>query len=221
MTARCAAATLCWAVIPALPALLFLPIGGRASQHVAGSLNKSVVRLARSENGYDAVLIFHLASRTLSLRVEPKAETRGTPLPMSGRLDLWRPLLGQLFQQRPGVDSYLLTVGEYPELAGRIAVAAACSGKWNPQTGQPHIGNASKALKALLDDPSLYRELDSFFDAMGYRTSIDSAEGIVLCPWKQFSENGAHLPCRAKLESESLMPCGASLVFRLVKKAVP
>lgn len=202
-------------------AMLFLLSGGSAAQNVAGSLNKSEVRLVRSQDGYDAVLTLHLASRTLSLRLEPTQKTSARPLPMTKRLELWRPLIDQLFRERPGVKSYLLTVGEYPELGKRIAVAAACSGNWNPRTGQPRAGSAAKGMRTLLDDHNLYRELDSFFDALGYRTSIESAEGVMLCPWKQFADDEIHLPCQAKLRSESLVPCGASLVFRLVNKTVP
>jgi len=213
-----AAGTLRWVVIPAS---LFLLAGARAAQDVGGSLNKSEVHLVRSQDGYDAVLTLHLASHTLSLRVEPKPENSGPPLPMTRRLELWRPLIDQLLREHPGTEIHLLTVGEYPELGARIAGAAACSGNWNPRTGKPHSGNAAKAIKTLLNDHSLYRELDSFFDGLGYRTSIESAEGVVLCPGKQFAGDEVHFPCQAKLHSESLVPCGASLVFRLVNKTVP
>lgn len=216
--ARRAAQTLRWVVIPAM---LFLFAGAWAAQDVAGSLNKSEVRLVRSQGGLDAIVTFHLASHTLSLRVEPKPETGAHPLPMTRRLELWRPLIDQLLREHPGAEIHLLTVGEYPELGARIAGAAACSGNWNPRTGKPRSGNAAKAIKALLDDHSVYQELDSFFDALGYRTSVESAESVVLCPGKQFAGDEIHLPCQAKLQSEALVPCGASLVFRLVNKTVP
>jgi len=197
--------------------LLLIPMGQPAGQ-ASTSLDKTAVRLVRTENGYEAILLFHEKRGILNLRITQKPEAGHALLPMAKRAELWKPLLEQVFQQYGRRKDYLLTVGVYPELGGRIAAAAACSGKWNPKTGRPNNGNAATALKDLLSDQSLYRELHTLFDGIGYRVSASSAESVMLCRWKRVKPSTVDPACHPSMPPQSFVPCGASIVFRLDAK---
>jgi len=202
-----------------MPSFSAMPLPqGQTAEPASKPLNKAAVRLARTEEGSQAILLFHEKRGILSLRIIPKPETRHALLPMARRVELWKPLLEEAFQKYGRRKDYTLTVGVYPELGGRIAAAAACSGKWNPKTGQPLEGNAATALKDLLNAQSLYRELHEFFDGMGYRVSVDSTEGVMLCRWKRVKPDTLDPACHPSMRPESFVPCGASIVFRLDAK---
>jgi len=219
MTRHCIAVILLLAAAtPSFSAMLLLIPMGQPAGQASTSLDKTAVRLVRTENGYEAILLFHEKRGILNLRITQKPEAGHALLPMAKRAELWKPLLEQVFQQYGRRKDYLLTVGVYPELGGRIAAAAACSGKWNPKTGRPNNGNAATALRDLLSDHSLYRELHTFFDAMGYQVSASSAEAVMLCRWKRVKPDTLDPACHPSMRPQSFVPCGASIVFRLDAK---
>src|SRR5438046_2391159 len=124
-----------------------------------------LVRLTRIEAGFEATLMFQKKSGLLNFGIVPQEGKRAAGLPMLKRVDLWRPLVEQLFKEHGRAKEYLVAVGQYPELSSRLAFAAACSGKWNTQTGQPRTGGANPAVKQLIADRRLNSEIEAFFDS--------------------------------------------------------
>jgi hypothetical protein len=173
------------------------------------------IRLTRKEGDYEATLLFQERRGLLSFGIVSLQKTEAAPLPMASRAELWRPLLEQLFRAQGRRKDYLLAVGQYPELGGRIAAAATCSGKWNPNTGKPRAGNAGAEVKELLNTGNLTPEVASFVDSFGYRLSVSSTEQVMLCRWKEI-QPGTTASCRPNLGPDSWVPCGASILFRMV-----
>jgi hypothetical protein len=144
--------------------------------------------------------------------------TDATAPPMSQRAQAWAPLVQQMLRERGRKSRYLLTVGEYPELGGRLGYAAACSGRWNSETGKPSVGDAGSAVRDLIVNGHLYPELEGLFGPVGYTISVDSAEAVMLCPWRQVPLEVQPKPCRPEMRPEFLVPCGASIVYRVTSK---
>lgn len=215
MTRHFIAVILVVAAAASLGALVF-PVPGFAQ--APKPLDKTAIHLSRTEDGHKVTLVFHEKSGVLNLGVVPNPATRHALLTMPQRIELWKPLVEELFEKYGRRKDYRLTVGLYPELGGRIAAAAACSGKWNPKTGQPLEGAAGAALKDLFTNHALYRELDTFFDALGYRVSLDSAEAVMRCRWNRVKPEPVDPACHPNMRPLSWVPCGASLVFRLDAK---
>ncbi|HKX00741.1 MAG TPA: hypothetical protein VJN43_23570 [Bryobacteraceae bacterium] len=202
----------------AAAAWLAISIPGPANAQPPKPLDKTAIHLFRTEDGHKATLIFHEKTGVLNLGIVPNPATRHALLSMTKRIELWKPLVEELFEKYGRRKDYRLTVGLYPELGGRIAAAAACSGKWNPKTGQSLEGAAGAALKDLFTNHALYRELDAFFDTLGYRVSLDSAEAVMRCRWNRVKPEPVDPTCHPNVRPLSWVPCGASLVFRLDAK---
>jgi len=187
-----------------------------ASQKPAAALRKEdAVKLSRSADGYTGTLEWRAGTEMISLRVAPVAAADGPPLSMSRRIELWRPLLGQLFTEHGRRKTYLLTVGEYPELAPRMAAAAACSDKWDLKTGRP-LASGNGAIVDLLSDARLYRELGALMTELGYDVAVQSAEAVVLCSWEAVADRIEG--CSRTPPATAKVPCGASIVFRLTAR---
>jgi hypothetical protein len=185
-----------------------------------GSIEKSrVSRYTRSEAGYDATLAVNDRASMLILTFTAHGANTGGHPSMSRRLEIWRPLLEQLFRERGRQQEYLLTVGEYPELKRRMAEAAVCLDEWDPKTGRPLAGQAGPALGALLTREHLYAELDAFFASLSYLVTVDYVEGVMICGWKDLGSPAA--PCQVSTDADSLAPCGASIIFKLTRTDNP
>jgi hypothetical protein len=170
------------------------------------------MRLAQTEDGYDAILLIHPERDLLNLQIVPKG-IAGVP-PAGRRTALWKPLLEQAFRKQGWKRTYLLTVGEYPELAPRLAAAAAASKNWDLKTGKPRSGEVDAVIKNLLSGGNFFPELDELFNSLGYRLSVEAVEAVMLCRWSEIQRhNDGSQPL--DIQSDSLVPCGASLVFRL------
>lgn len=188
------------------------------AQPPSAALDKTPpIRFARTEGGHDATLLLHEKRAVLNLSVRALADA-GAALPMAQRLELWRPLLEAAFQAHGRKPQYLLTLGEDPELAGRLAVAAACSRKWDARTGKPRGEEAGQMVRGLIAQDRMTAELERFFDSLGYRATVHSAESVVLCRWRDLKGGAQTAPCPLTLDGDALVPCGASLVFRLTAK---
>jgi hypothetical protein len=182
-----------------------------------GSIEKSrLSRYTRSEAEYDATLAVNDRTSMLILTFTAHGANTGGHPSMSRRLEIWRPLLEQLFRERGRQREYLLTVGEYPELKRRMAEAAVCLDEWDPKTGRPLTGQAGPALRALLGREHLYAELDAFFVSVGYLVTVDHVEGVMICRWKDLGGPAAR--CKVSTDADSLAPCGASIIFKLTRK---
>ena len=179
-----------------------------------GYVEKShVSRYTRTADNYDATLSVNDRTGMLILAVTARVANPGVRPSMSSRLTFWKPLLDQLFREHGRQPEYLLAVGDYPELRRRMAEAAICLGDWDPKTGRPRAGRAGPALKTMLARERLYQELDSFFGSMGYLVAVDHVEGVMICPWKNLGDLGTR--CAASGEADSLVPCGALIIFKL------
>ena len=186
------------------------------AQPPSASLDKTPPnRFARTEDGHEATLLVHEKRPVLNISVRASPASGPAPLPMARRLELARPLLEGAFQAQGRRPEYLLTIGEYPELAGRLAVAAACSRKWDARTGKPRGENVGQILHDLIAQDHLTPELEAFFDGLGYRASVHSAESVLLCRWRDLRGQAQAASCPLALDDDALVPCGASLVFRL------
>lgn len=189
------------------------------AQPSSATLDKTPpIRFARTEDGQEATLLLHEKRSVLNLSVRASAGAGTAALPMMKRLELWRPLLEAAFQAHGRKPQYLLTVGEDPELAGRLAVAAACSRKWDPRTGKPRGEEAGQMIRGLIAQDRMTAELERFFDSLGYRATVHSAESVVVCRWRDLKGGAQGASCPLTLDGDALLPCGASLVFRLTAK---
>jgi len=182
-----------------------------------GALAKPpVTRYIRSAGGYEARLVAGDHRNVLALTLASAAAPGLPPLPMTERLEMWRPLVEQLFRERGRQLEYLVTVGEYPELKRRIIDAAACSDEWDPSTGQPRGGRPDEAIKDLLTQAELYPEIGAFFTSLGYATSIDHAEGVMICRTDAIDRPAVR--CSGMTGVVAMAPCGASIVFKLTRR---
>jgi hypothetical protein len=188
------------------------------AQPASASLDKTPpIRFARTESGNEATLLLHEKRSVINLSVRAPVGPGTAPLPITKRLELWRPPLEAAFQGRGRHPEYFLTVGEYPELAGRLAVASVCSRKWEPRTGQPREEDAAQMVRGLIAQDRLTAELERLFDSLGYRAVIHSADSVLVCRWRDLRRE-VHASCPLALDDDALVPCGASLVFRLTAK---
>lgn len=187
--------------------------GAPAGQQAAETpLRKEAsVRLTRTAGDRTGELELRPGLSLISVRVTGGV-AGGTALSFTSRAELWRPLLQQMFTEQGRRSTYLLTVGDYPELASRIAAAAACSGDWDLASGRPVAGDAGAALARLLRDPRLYPELTALMSNFQYTVTVDSAESVVICPWK--SLGAASAGCARAIDADAQVPCGGSVVFR-------
>lgn len=183
-----------------------------ASDQSTALRKEDPIRLTRTENGYEAELQFRPERAVISLRLTPRTASDPTPLTMSRRIELWRPLLDQALRQFRRDGDYLLTVGEYPELSDRIAAAVACSGKWDGRNGRPVAGPANAMLKDVASE-TMFGELTQLVGPFGYRVSLESAESVMLCPWRSFGDH-VKAGC-ASFDPDARVPCGATLLFRM------
>jgi hypothetical protein len=175
---------------------------------------ESPVRFSDFANGHAVELLFRQQAGTLSFSL--KSSSSGEPLLMARRIELWRPLLQRFFGAHGRRADYLLTVGEYPELSSRIAAAAACSENWDLARGTPKTGDTAMVVKDLLSSSKLYTELEDWLRPMGYRLSIHSVESAMLCPWRSVGTDSS-ARCGRIVTSEAMVPCGASIVFRMTR----
>jgi hypothetical protein len=183
-----------------------------------GSLEKSrLIRYTRSEAGYEATLAVNDRTNMLIFSLTARGANAGGHPPMSRRLEIWKPLLDQLFHERGPQNEYLLTVGEYPELNRRMAAGAVCLEAWDSKTGRPRTGPVGPTLKTLLDRDDAYAELEAFFAPVGYRVTVDHVENVMICRWKGLG--GPDDRCQASSDAESLVPCGASMIFKLSRES--
>jgi hypothetical protein len=197
-------------------AVVCAPVDRRVTTASDGYIERGrVSRYTRSEAEYDATVAVNDRTSMLILRFAAHGMSAGGSPSMSRRLEIWRPLLEQLFHERGRQPRYLLTVGEYPELTRRMAEAAVCVEKWDPKTGRPLTGRAGPALRALLVGEHLYPELGAFFASVGYLVSVDHVENVMICQWKDLG--GPPARCNASIEADSLAPCGASIIFELTR----
>jgi hypothetical protein len=206
---------LIWVVLAVAAAACARPGSGTAPASSASLDKPRLDHYTRSDDGHDAMLVVNEAGRMLSLTLTPRHHERGLR-PMDKRLETWRPLLEQLFRERGRRPEYFLTVGEYPELRRRIAEAAVCSGKWDPVTGRPRIGDAGLAMKDLLIGERLYPELNVFFASLGYLVSVEYAGGVMICGWNELG--GSDARCDGHKQAGFVAPCGASIIFKLTRK---
>ncbi len=193
------------------------PAAGPGEQSHTPPDKATPIRLTRVEGAYEATLLFNENRGLLSFGVVSRQPTAGASLPMSRRVEMWRPLLEDLFRERGRSKEYLVAVGEYPEITARIATAAVCSGKWNLSTGRPRSGAPGAAIKELLVDGSLTPELQALFEPLGYSISVRSAEQVMLCRWKEV-QSEPPASCRSNVAPDSQVPCGASILFRIALK---
>lgn len=173
------------------------------------------IRLTRVESPYRATLQLFGTRGIMSLAVT--AEGEAPPVSMAKRLEILKPLVEQAFREHGRLQEYTVTVGGYSELRTRLAVAAASSGKWKMTSGKPRTGHAGAFVKELLASKKLYPELDSFFDSFGYGVSVSSVEEVMLCRWDEIKPEVAE-PFGPDMRPEFLLPCGASVVFRILKR---
>jgi hypothetical protein len=208
-----------------LPVLLLTACGGgnagqsaqnKKPQPGGGPEKPPMLRLSRMEGTREASLQFLDARDLLILRIQDSASSASAPpMLMADRLNAWKPLLEQLFQQQGRRKQYQLTIGEYPEMKGRMAYAAACSRDWDPRTGKPRAGDAGAAMRDMVNQQHLHREMESFFKDFGYRVSVRSAESVMICPWKEIPTGVSDAACSPRMQPTSQVPCGASIVFQL------
>ena len=200
--------------VPAL--LLLIACGGAAAPETpTGTLAKTPpLQLTRTEAGHEATLLFQAAADLLSLQVRPLGDD-ASPLPMTRRTALWAPLLDELFAQHGRRPTYLLAVGDYPELNARLAAAAACSDEWDVTRGRPRSGDAGSSVVRCLDGADAYGELTQLFTPRGYRVSTHSAESVLTCAWKEVPRAAAEVECARDVSPDAIVPCGASILFRL------
>ena len=186
---------------------------------VASPPQKSTpVRVEKTEDGVEAAVSFHAKNKLLLLQ-SSASDSSKHPLPMKQRVVRWEPLLRKLFAQQPKEPEYSVSVGEYAELNRRLANAAVASGEWNLQTGAPKNGDASAALKKLIEKNGLHRELLQLFETLGYDLAVGSAESVVLCRWKEIPKTAEEPAAPAvSVPPDALVPCGASLLFRATAK---
>ncbi len=189
------------------------PAGTASPGQPATPRPDSTTRLTRSDGPYKAEVVIQRSGELLGLSITA-ADASAAPLPMTKRLQLWRPLVEQALRDGGRRDEIRLTLGDYPELRPRVALAAACSGKWDPDTGKPTSGRVNTAFLALMADNSLYAELTQFASDLGYRASVASAEEPLLCSWESVQPVATDR-CRPALDASASVPCEASIVFQL------
>jgi hypothetical protein len=200
-----------------LAAFLLIGCGHAADQippHQSPEKNKPL-RLSRTDNGYLVTLLFREKRGLISFELAPQEKSPTPAPPMATRVVLWKPLIEEFLRERGRKPSYLLAVGQYPELSSRLASAAACSGNWNFKTGKPHRGNPNVAIQQLINANHLTPEIDSLFSSAGYRVSVDSVEQVMLCHGADLQPDPAASCHPKKFERDAQLPCGASIVFRL------
>jgi len=186
------------------------------SQESGGSLKKEApLRLTNVTEEYEARLLFLRERGIVHFQVVPKKTGQKTTLSMSKRTELWKSLLEQVLREYGHRETYLVTVGEYPELNYRIAYTAASSDNWNTKTGRPRVGSANNAIKQFLLQNNLTPELEAFFGAYEYKVSVQSAEAVMLCRGREINSASFSQVATRQLQPQSLLPCGASILFRL------
>ena len=214
-------------IVPAAGGLLLILIlqacaGGGQTQQPAAPPSEDVEAVEKTVAGeWSHVELGHRATLALprmdlmTLSVEPDGQASGPPLPMARRVELWRPLIERTFAEKGRLPAYTVTVGEYPELAARIAVVAASSGEWDTTIGTAREGEAAVALQSLLADGSTFPELRRLFDPLGYSVRLESAESVMVCRWSEIEFIGPDAPLAPDLPPDAQVPCGALLVFRI------
>lgn len=188
------------------------PATGSADSTVATGLPRGTPLTWTAESrDYRATALLHVDRALLNLRYETLGTAPDTAS-MNARLERLRPLVAEVLRDH-ALPAFTLTVGTYPELATRLATAAACS-DWDPATGTPAAGSAGETVEGWLREPGAIRELAAFFTPFGYRTTVRSAEAVLLCPWRTVAPATLPDECTAP-PPDGRMPCGASLLFDL------
>ena len=197
--------------------MLQAAIGEEPAQPAKPPQKVAPIRLAKATDGIEAVVLFNPKSRLLTLTLVPPDGTTKIALPMRERANRWKPLLAEFLAKRPPDEAYQLVVGDYPELAPRLAVAALRSGDWDSRAGRLRNGDTNEGIRKAIESERICLEVSQLFDALGYTAKVDSVENVILCRWKEIPD--AQLPADvAAPDLNSLVPCGASLLFRVTKK---
>lgn len=162
--------------------------------------------LTRKESGYTASIRIEPNGGLLILQVSGSA-----PISIDRKFEIAKPLLAQAVAG--GRETYLLAVGEYPEFDRRLALAAACSRDWNVKRGTGSI----PALQALAQADKLYTEVDTAVETLGFKVASISMENVLVCRLSEVAGTGTP-QCKSKAGLTAKVPCGSSLLFRLVKQ---
>jgi hypothetical protein len=163
------------------------------------------ISLIRNDAGYRVSLQFFEERRMLILAVDSDTAPALPDLSMTDKVILWKPLLEDLFDRYEKDSEYTVAVGKYPELAGRMIGLALASDQWDRQSGKAAAGDTGEWLTRLLNQSDAIPELNTLFEAFGYKVSVRSAEAVLLCT----ADSGFNVPPAAHL------PCGADLIFSL------
>lgn len=176
-------------------------------------------RIAHVESGYEVAAQLHEARDVINLEAVPQGGAGVAPMPMTKRVQLWRPLLEQLFRERGRKREYVLTVQGYVELNTRMAAAAATSRIWDADAGAPKSGSLGHAILEILNTGPLYPELVTLFEPLGYQVAAVHADKILLGRWSDIARDVAPaMSDVATLTPAAELPYGASIVFRLTVK---
>jgi hypothetical protein len=176
-------------------------------------------RIAHVESGYEVAAQLHEGRDVLNLQAVPRSGAGVAPMPMTKRVQLWRPLLEQLFRERGRKREYVLTVQGYVELNTRMAAAAATSQIWDADAGAPKSGGLGRAVLEILNTGPLYPELVTLFEPLGYQVAAVHADNILVGRRSDIAREIAPAPSDvATLTPNAKLPYGASIVFRLTVK---
>ena len=94
-----------------------------------------------------------------------------------------------------------------PEASCRLAQAAAASPLWDARTGRARSQNDNLAVRKLLQNADVYRELREVFAELGYRLEMGGVEKVRV-------QEGKRLGC-AGLKSNGKLPFDAAIGFRI------
>jgi hypothetical protein len=94
-----------------------------------------------------------------------------------------------------------------PESACRLALAAAASPHWDARKGKARSGNDNLAVRTLVQEADVYREMGDVFGAEGYRLTVGGVEKVRVF-------EGGRLGC-AGLNGKGKYPFDALIGFRI------
>jgi len=98
----------------------------------------------------------------------------------------------------------------------KMAIDAGCVDPALRAKGLMRGGRPDEAIKDLLTQAELYPEIGAFFTSLGYATSIDHAEGVMICRTDAIDRPAVR--CSGMTGVVAMAPCGASIVFKLTRR---